>query len=128
MDIVLVELPLELLRSDPILAWARERLRDAQTALGRGDWEGVLQSCRKAWEAAAMAVTGGIDHRSALRRLKERFGDGPKAERLNAIAIELGRFLHLGRHEQAEGVTFDSADAVFTTRLTTSLLSLLASR
>lgn len=116
-DIELVELPLELLRSDPRLARARERLRDAQTALGRGDWESVLQSYRKAWEAAAMAVTGEIDHQSALPRLKERFGDGLKAERLNAIAIELGRFLHLGRHEQAEGVTFDRANAVFATRL-----------
>lgn len=50
-EIELLELPREFLRSHPGLARARERLKDAETALARGDWEGVLQDCRKAYEA-----------------------------------------------------------------------------
>jgi len=122
----LVELPVDLLRSEPRLARARERLRDAETSLARGDWEGVFQNCRKAWEAAARGLTGQKEHQSALPKLRSYFGEGLEAERLNAVALEFGEFLHLGRHEQAGDVKIDRAHAILALRITTALLGFLA--
>lgn len=127
-EVELVELPADLLRSEPRLARARERLLDAQNSLARGDWENVLANCRKAWEAAARGLTGEEDLQSALPRLKAHLGDGLKADRLNALVTDFGRFLHLGRHEQADAVSIDRADAILAVRVTTSLLSFLARR
>ncbi len=125
-EIELMELPADLFRSDPRLARSRERLKEAQSSLARGDWEGVLQDCRKAYEAAAMALTGEEDRQAALPKLKDHFGESVKAENLNAVASAFSRFLHLGRHEQSEPVTFDRADAILVLRITASLLDYLA--
>lgn len=125
-EIELFELPREFLRSHPRLARARERLKDAETSLARGNWEGVLQDCRKAFEAAAIAVTGEEEHQVALPKLRSLLGEGAKGESLNALALAFGKFFHLGRHEQPEVVTFDRPDAVLTLRITASLLDYLA--
>lgn len=127
-EIELLELPRDFLRSHPGLARARERLKDAETSLARDDREGVLEDCRKAYEAAAIAITGEESHQAALPKLKERFGEGVKGESLNAVAMAFNRFLHLGRHEQSERVAFDRADAVLTLRIAASLLDYLARR
>jgi hypothetical protein len=125
-EIELLELPRDFLRSHPKLARARERLKDAATSLARGDWEGVLQDCRKAFEAIAIGLTGEEDHQSALPKLKDHFGEGLKAERLNAIVQAFNKFLHLGRHEQPEPISFDRTDSVLTLRITASLMDYLA--
>jgi len=127
-EIELLELPRDFLRSHPRLARARERLKDAETSLARGDWEGVLQDCRKAYEAGAIALTGEEDRQVALPKLKDHLGEGVKAENLNALVLAFNKFLHLGRHEQPEPVAFDRADAVLTLRITASLLDYLARR
>jgi len=127
-EIELLELPMDFLRSHPRLARARERLKDASTSLARGDWEGVLQDCRKAFEAIAIGLTGEEDHQSALPKLKDHFGKGLKAEHLNAIVLAFNKFLHLGRHEQPEPVAFDRTDSVLTLRITASLMDYLAQR
>ncbi len=125
-EIELMELPTARLRSDQRFARARERLTEAETCLGRGDWEGVLQNCRKAWEAAAIGLTGEEDRNSALPKLQAYFGEGLKSEHLNSLAKKLGDFLHLARHDQVERVFITRADAVLAIRLTASLLEYLA--
>ena len=127
-EIELIELPKDFLQSHPRLARARERLKDAETSSAQGDWESVLQDCRMAFEAVAIALTGEEDRQVALPKLKDHFGKGLKGENLNAIALAFNKFLHLARHEQPEPVTFDRADAVLTLRVAASILDYLARR
>jgi hypothetical protein len=127
-DIELLELPIDFLRGHLKLARARERLNDAQISLARGDWEGVLQDCRKAVEAVAFALTDEEDSQAAMSRMKEHFGKGPKGENLTAIALAFSKFLHLARHEQSEPITLERADAILALRITVSLMDYLARR
>lgn len=127
-EMELMELPMTLLRSEPRLARARDRLKEAESCLTQGDWDGVLQNCRMAWEAAAIGLTGEESHRVALPKLAAYFGKGPKAEQLDSLAKKLGEFLHLARHDQPDHVSITRADAVLGLRITASLLDYIARR
>lgn len=125
-EVDLVESPAEFLRTEPLLAGARVRLEEAQTNLWSGDWEGAIQSCRKAWEAAARALTGTQSNAEAMKALGSRLHQEPKTAALNEVALALAAFVHLARHDQPTGTKFTRNDALLTFNLTAILLTYLA--
>ena len=124
----LFEIPLELFSSDPNLKRAIELLREAQNRFSRGDWTGVLQNCRQAFEAAAADIGQSSDKASNFPKLLDRVGGGKKSERLNELVKSLSEYCHLGRHEDFPAVNVTREDARAMLRCSLSIFSLLGGR
>jgi len=126
-QLALMESPTAVLRSDPRLAGARERLHEAETRFwGGGDWEGAIESCRKAWEAAVRTLTAAETNPEAMKKLGEQLTKHPKTVALDNLARSLGTFVHQARHDQPVGMNFTRGDATLTINLTAALLAYLA--
>ena len=124
----LFEVPTEEFSSDPDLKRSIELLREAQNRLLGGDWLGVLQNCRQAFEAAAAGIGQTENKKSNFRKLIDRAGGGPKSERLNALVLSLSAFCHLGRHEEFPTVLITREDARAALRCSLSIFALLGGR
>lgn len=122
----LMEFPTELLRADPRLAGARERLHEAESRFWVGDWEGTIESCRKAWEAAARTLTASDTNTEALKKVGAQLNKQPKTAALDDLARAFGTFVHLARHDQPGGMMFARNDAMLSINLTTAMIAFLA--
>jgi HEPN domain-containing protein len=126
--IEIFEVPMESLSPDPNLRRAIELLREAQNRFLRGDWPGVLQNCRQAFEAAAADVGQTSDKSSNFQQLLDRVGGGKKSEKLNEVVKSLSGFCQLGRHEDLPAVSITREDARAALRCTLSIFALLGGR
>ena len=124
----LFEVPTEEFLSDPDLKRSIELLREAQNRLLGGDWLGVLQNCRQAFEAAAAGIGQTENKKSNFQKLIDRAGGGPKSKRLNDLVISLSAFCHLGRHEEFPTVHITREDARAALRCSLSIFALLGGR
>jgi HEPN domain len=126
--IEIFEVPMESLSSDPNLRRAIDLLREAQNRFVRGDWAGVLQNCRQAFEAAAAEVGRTSDKPSNFEQLLDRVGGGKKSEKLSDLVKSLSEFCHLGRHEDFPAVCITREDARAALRCALSIFALLGGR
>jgi hypothetical protein len=124
-ELEILELPSRRFRAIPSLARAIERFKEAQESYRRGDWEASMLNCRKAFEAIVQDTVAEADMSKAHQALVSIMGEGDKTDRLDDLVKSLGRFLHLGRHENLPPISIKRPDAELALRLTGTLLSYL---
>lgn len=126
-ELEIFELPSTQLRANPQLGRALARFVDALDCYRRGEWEESMGNCRKAFEAAILDVSGkGEMKQGSEAAFQILVRDPTKVHRLNSLISESSKFLHLGRHESAQPVLINRADAQLSIHLTAALLSYLA--
>lgn len=127
-ELELVELPSGEIRGDQRLARALGRLEDAQECYRRGLWEESIVNCRKVFEALIKDV-GGKDTMEASEEVLGSIVDPKtKAETINSLVLALTKFTQLARHEQLPQIPITPADAALSLRISSALLSFLASQ
>ena len=120
-ELEIIELPASILRSNQQLARALKRFNDAKISFRHGDWDATMLNCRKAFEAIVQSISGSAEMKEADGVFLSIIGDEDKANHVNGIVKELGKFLHLGRHEQRT-IVISRSDAQLALHLTGSLL------
>ncbi|MEW6058518.1 MAG: hypothetical protein AB1540_18130 [Bdellovibrionota bacterium] len=127
-EIELFEVPMEAFSADTELQRAIGLVRTAQERFQQGDWDGTLESCYRAFEAASVDAGQTQEKKENFKKLLDRVGGGEKSERLNTLIKSLNNYCHLGRHEDFPAVTITCADARAVLRCTLSIFSLLGGR
>lgn len=115
----LVEMPVSVAQNEFPIAY--RHLEEAHDHFRRGHWPETMGACRKVAESVAGKLGGYSDKGANPQSLRQAVGPGPKGDRLNDIARELGQFLHLGRHDS--NVIITRYDALLALELTTALFT-----
>lgn len=103
-------------------------LKDAQSRLNHGDYDGCLLSCRKAIEAMIKATTKGEGKQVEAFKavLVEQLG-AKRAEYLAGIISRVKEWTNVAAHSQGQPVEYTRAEAAFILNSTTNILYLIDS-
>jgi hypothetical protein len=109
---------------------ATARMRQAETSLRSGDYNGVLAHCRAAMEAAAKAQARSDEVKKGFELLFSAAlpEHAEKRKILSEFVQKLSDYAHLGRHESFPALQITKSEAQFVYTSTLGLFSFLGRR